>query len=184
MACISPESFERAGELGLHLLANPSISPMRIVKENLERYRASLSAAGHDPSKFYVGISQEVHIADSSEEAQKAIKPYALNFHRAVASKVAPDPKQGPMKSFELYAKSREYMEQITFEGLVETHAAIFTEPKEAVERLRFYESELGITHHIAWMDLGGIPAKLIRRSMEKFGKEVIPAFREDKVGA
>lgn len=176
LACISPDSFVRAGELGFHVLINPSITPLQALKENLDRYRESLTDHGYDAAHFYVGTTQQVHVASTDKEAQEAVRPHILAYYESLSSRIAPPTDKPALASYEFYTRSRKRLEEVTFEQLVESQGTAFGSPESVGQRVRFLESELGVTHYLAWMDFSGMPREILRASMEMFAHQVIPS--------
>ena len=48
----------------------------------------------------------------------------------------------------------------------------------QCVDRVALLEEQFGVSHFWVYMDLGGLPQRELRASMERFATKVIPQFR------
>jgi hypothetical protein len=48
----------------------------------------------------------------------------------------------------------------------------------QCVERVALLQEHFGVTHFWVYMDLGGLPQRELRASMQRFATKVIPQFR------
>jgi alkanesulfonate monooxygenase SsuD/methylene tetrahydromethanopterin reductase-like flavin-dependent oxidoreductase (luciferase family) len=60
----------------------------------------------------------------------------------------------------------------------------IFGNPGEVLEQVRYLRDEQGVTDITIFSEFGYVDHKKTRRSLELFGREVLPALREDEAGA
>ncbi len=74
LTCVQAESYERAGELGLNILAQLQNQTLDDIAEKIRRYRAARARAGHD--RGHVTILLHTFVTDDIEQARnQARKP-------------------------------------------------------------------------------------------------------------
>jgi alkanesulfonate monooxygenase SsuD/methylene tetrahydromethanopterin reductase-like flavin-dependent oxidoreductase (luciferase family) len=116
-----------------------------------------------------VATNRIVHVADSADEAMREIGPHLL-YHEL---------------SYQAWFKK---------DGLAHERAApppfrtpddlpreryILGTPDEVIARIRELQGTYGFTELIMWGRLPGLPLDVARRSLERFGREVLPALQE-----
>lgn len=80
------------------------------------------------------------------------------------------------MQYVEYYMKSTAQFRPI---GAHERDEMIFGGPDTVIAALRTLEQTAGVTNLICWMNFGGMPQDVVRRSMQLFAREVVPAMAE-----
>ena len=65
----SPATFEAAGRLGTHVLTSLLGMTLEELEENIQLYRRTLAAAGHDPDKHTVTTMLHTFVSDTDEDA-------------------------------------------------------------------------------------------------------------------
>jgi natural product biosynthesis luciferase-like monooxygenase protein len=175
VACtFTPQSFEWTGRQGHHLLVVPYASPdLALVKQNIERYRAAFSAAGHGPtgdvvcaSHFYCGEDA----AKAREEPRAAMMRYLGQFSESTRDAAHSDQYVG-------YDGPSEALKRFDYDSFLYPKRVVFGDPDQCVERIRALES-WGITHMGLLLDFGGLARDKIFASLERFRKYVLPRFR------
>jgi alkanesulfonate monooxygenase SsuD/methylene tetrahydromethanopterin reductase-like flavin-dependent oxidoreductase (luciferase family) len=63
------------------------------------------------------------------------------------------------------------------YKVLHQQNSIVVGTPEECIKKLKIYE-ELGCDRMLCLMQMRGVPHKDVMRSIELFGKEVIPAFK------
>jgi len=124
----------------------------------LERYRASMSAAGHADA-ISVAYPSYVHVARTSQEARQRFRPYLENYVRTATSCRG--------------SKGR----STDYESLLQG-PALCGSPAEVVDRIASINETLGLQNHYLMADLGGLPAPLLAEVIELLGSEVLPRLR------
>lgn len=71
----TPESFKRAGDLGLPLMIAIIGGTFEQFRSLVDLYREAGRRAGHDPVKLKVGVHAMRFLADSDSEAQNIFFP-------------------------------------------------------------------------------------------------------------
>ena len=150
------------------------------VRATRERYEAAWRRAGHRGSMPPIGISRHVYVAETTERARSESRAF-LEFWMRLRKIAVPEPgvKHESMPGYEWY-ENRKFgvRSDATFEQLIERDLIIAGDADYCAERIRAHE-EAGAGVFVAQMSFGGLAPSLLRRSMELFGKHVIPRFSE-----
>jgi alkanesulfonate monooxygenase SsuD/methylene tetrahydromethanopterin reductase-like flavin-dependent oxidoreductase (luciferase family) len=172
IAANSPETFEIAGQLGLPIFASPLINPPEKLREYLGVHRDSLKHGKQD-----VALAFPVHVSSSREQARRESEPSLMHFFSMAGALIKPLA-DAPVKTFEAYQQLLERVKKASFEG-VDRNFGIFGDPKYCVDRIHALREEFPMEEFIAYFNQGGlIDPATVRRSMELFAREVIPAVR------
>jgi alkanesulfonate monooxygenase SsuD/methylene tetrahydromethanopterin reductase-like flavin-dependent oxidoreductase (luciferase family) len=124
-----------------------------------------------------------VHCADTDEQArQNAAESIVWYLKKSVALigtlATWQEEQQRELGTYE-YAKTMQSIDLsgLTFEVLDDMGAVIVGTPERCIERVRRYQ-EAGCDQLLCLMNPYKIPTRAVARSIELFGREVIPAFR------
>ena len=173
MAANSPDTFALAGQLGLSIFASPLINPPDKLRGYIAEYQNNLKP-GVQPD---VALMFPVHVADSRAKAREEYEPSLMNFFRAAGERLRPLGKT-TIKSYEAFQQIVERLERVNYEGL-DTKMGAFGDPDYCVERIRHFKQEFPMTEFIGYFNQGGlVDHAIVKRSMERFAKEVIPHCR------
>ncbi len=159
----TPESFVRAGLLGLPLMVAVIGGETHRFRRAVELYRAAGAQAGHAPEKLKVGLHSLGYVAPSREEAVKDYFPgYAETFTRIGRERGWP-----PV--------SRERFDDQNGR----TGALLVGDPDEVGEKiLRHAEALGGIDRLTFQMDNAKLPREKLLRSIELIGERIKPALK------
>ncbi|GGE29271.1 hypothetical protein GCM10011571_34250 [Marinithermofilum abyssi] len=108
-----------------------------------------------NPDKLDIPVAFHVHVAEIREEAEANTR--------------------GPL---DLYLKTRQYGRDIRFDDLKQREQVLVGSPEDVIRQIEAYH-EIGITNLMALMNFGGMAHEKVCRSLELFGKHVIPAFKK-----
>ncbi len=156
----APKAIQRAARMGLSFACVAGRREVGI-------YTDALKAAGRDPASFSVVNSRVVYIASSEEEAWRevgdALMYQAEHYGRWLSaaagttdmSKVLIRPDPDRLK-----------------------HTSILGPPDKVRARIAEVIESAPITDLITVTQLPGLDPSKARRSLERFGREVLPAFR------
>jgi alkanesulfonate monooxygenase SsuD/methylene tetrahydromethanopterin reductase-like flavin-dependent oxidoreductase (luciferase family) len=95
---------------------------------------------------------------------------------RHLGSLLAPSEELDPAQ-YASWQGREEGLRQVTFEQMYPAQVLCGT-PAQCVDRIALLREELGITQFFVQMDVGGLPQRALRDSMERFATQVIPHFR------
>ncbi|HKO47113.1 MAG TPA: LLM class flavin-dependent oxidoreductase [Polyangiaceae bacterium] len=124
----------------------------------LERYRASMAAAGKT-DRISVAYPSYVHVARTSQEARQRFRPYLENYVRFAATCRG--------------SKGR----PVDYESLLKG-PALCGSPAEVVDRIGTINAALGLQNHYLMPDLGGLPSPLLHEVIDLLGSDVLPCLR------
>ena len=156
----TPESFVRAGTLGLPLMVAVIGGETHRFRPLIDLYREAGKRAGHPPEQLKVGLHSLGYVANSSEEAVNDYYPgYAETFTRIGRERGWPPVTKGRFEA------------QNSALG-----ALLIGNPKEIAEKiLRHSEALGGISRFTFQMDNAALPHAKLLKSIELIGREVMP---------
>ncbi|MBX2872663.1 MAG: LLM class flavin-dependent oxidoreductase [Saprospiraceae bacterium] len=159
----TPESFMRAGKLGLPLMVAIIGGETRRFKPLVDLYRQAGAAAGHEPKKLQVGVHSFGYVANTMEEAIN-------DFYPPYAQVIA---KMGKERGW--VAPSLDQ-----FQGQIGERGSITIGDPEIVAKKILAHSEAlgGITRFSFQMDVG-LSHEQMMQSIELIGSKVIPLIKE-----
>jgi probable LLM family oxidoreductase len=161
----TPQSFARAGALGLPLMVANIGGETRRFRPLIELYRESGRQAGFRPDQLKVGVHSLGYVAETKREAADDFYP---GFAKAIGS-VAEERGWGPMT-------------RARFDSQLGPHGALLIgDPDEVVEKvLRHNESLGGISRITFQMNASSLPHAKLMRAIEMLGTRVAPALRKE----
>lgn len=163
-----PKLLERAARRGCPVTA----SPRHTVTELQEHY------ARFDATCAHVGtaiperpVIREVFIAPTTEEAERIAGPAATHLFQLYGKKSAAGERDLRNDAGELVTD----IDQLDFRTFKSRY--VIADPETAIAEIRQLQEDLRPTELICRMQLPGIETKDLRRSIELFAREVMPAF-------
>jgi len=163
----TPQSFVRAGMLGLPLMVAIIGGETRGFRPLIDLYREAGRRAGHSPDQLKVGIHSLGYVAETTQEAADDFFPgYARTMTevgkergwRAV-TRAGFDAQRGPQG------------------------ALVIGDPNEVVEKIVRHSKALGgISRFTFMMNPASLPHVKLMRAIELIGTRVAPALREELV--
>ena len=158
----TPQSFARAGLLGLPLMVAIIGGEPRRFRPLIDLYRETGRRAGHSPDQLKVGVHALGYVAPTSREAAD---DYFPGYARAIAS----------------VAKERGWppVTRAGFDAQLGPHGALLIgNPQEVVEKvLRHSEALGGISRITFQMNASSLPQAKLMRAIEAIGADVVPAL-------
>jgi len=156
----TPESFIRAGTLGLPLMVAVIGGDTHRFRPLIDLYRAAGKQAGHSPEKLQVGLHSLGYVGSSTEEAVEQYFPgYAETFTRI-----------GKERGWPPVTKAR-FDAQIGPLG-----ALIVGGPEEVGEKILRHSQALGGISRLSFqMDNAGLSHKQLLESIRLIGSQVKP---------
>jgi probable LLM family oxidoreductase len=159
----TPQSFARAGALGLPLMVAIIGGEPRRFRPLIDLYRTTGARFGHSPERLTVGVHALGYVASTTEEAVRDFFPgYARTFTDIgkergwpAVSRAGFDAKRGPQGAL-LVGNAEEVVEKI----------------------IRHSESLGGISRISFQMNAASLPHEKLMRAIEVIGAEVAPALR------
>jgi probable LLM family oxidoreductase len=159
----TPESFARAGMLGLPLMVAIIGGDTHRFRPLVDLYREAGRRAGHAPERLQVGLHSLGYVAPTTEEAIEAFYP-------------------GYARTFSARARERGGMPVTRAQFDAQTGplgALLVGGPEEVAEKiLRHGEALGGITRVTFQMDVAALPHEKVLRATELLGERVAPLLR------
>jgi probable LLM family oxidoreductase len=160
----TPQSFARAGALGLPLMVAIIGGETRRFRPLIDLYRETGKRFGHSPDRLKVGVHALGYVAPTTQEAADDFFP---GYARAFAS-VAKERGWPPVTRAGFEA-------QRTPEG-----ALLVGNAEEVVEKIvRHSEALGGISRLTFQMNVASLPHAKLMRAIEAIGTRIVPALRE-----
>ncbi len=160
----TPQSFARAGALGLPLMVAIIGGETRRFRSLIDLYRETGKRFGHPPDRLRVGVHALGYVAPTTQEASDDFFP---GYARAVAS-VARERRWPAVTRADFDA-------QLTPEG-----ALLVGDAEEVVEKIvRHSEALGGISRLTFQMNAASLPHAKLMQAIEAIGTRVAPALRE-----
>ena len=157
----TPESFIRAGVLGLPLMVAIIGGETHRFRPLVDLYREAGKRAGHAPEKLTVGMHAFGYVAETTEQAVEEFYPgYALAMSDGVAKERGWPPMTRPR--FDAQAGP--------------LGAFMIGSPEEVAEKIKRHSEALGGISRVTFqMDVASLPHDKLMRSIELIGKRVSP---------
>ena len=152
------------------LMTGGSSNPPEELAEWCRHYARRWVAGGRDTRDIRLGMLRFVYVTETDEQARPAV--WQTRWQRRVAAHL----RQGDERI------SAGVNDPYPFEGDLDDDAwwdrILYGTPERCIAQLR-RDVEMGVTDHLGWFDVGGLPADEVQRSMRLFAREVMPALAE-----
>jgi len=160
----TPQSFARAGTLGLPLMVAIIGGELRRFRPLIDLYREMGRRSGHSLDRLKVGVHALGYVAATTQEAADDFFP---GYARAVTD-------VGKERGWPAVTRAH-FDVQRGPEG-----ALLIGDPDEVVEKIVRYNEALGGISRINFqMNAASLPHVKIMRAIEAIGTRVVPALRE-----
>ena len=160
----TPESFVRAGTLGLPLMVAIIGGETARFRPLVDMYREAGKRAGHPPERLKVGMHSPGYVAATSKEATDDYYP---GFAKAM-SDIGRERGWRPMTRRDFDAQ------------LGSTGALLIGDPEETAEKLVRHSEALGGLARVTFqMNAASLPHEKLMRAIELIGTRVAPLVRE-----
>jgi alkanesulfonate monooxygenase SsuD/methylene tetrahydromethanopterin reductase-like flavin-dependent oxidoreductase (luciferase family) len=173
---VTPESFEWAGQTGLHLGTAFFVPTPEMVKANIDIYRNALREKGYDPAAHEVAGVYQMYCGDSWQEARDHGGVHALQYYKFFDA--LDRRSRHTAQAYERYKRGvAAGITKYSYEELDAMRVLLIGDPETLIERVRWTQDFYGATYLILEVAQGGEPHKYVMRSLERFAKYVMPAF-------
>ena len=160
----TPQSFARAGALGLPLMVAIIGGEPRRFRPLVDLYREAGGQAGHSPDRLKVGVHALGFVGRTTDDAANAFYP---GYASAIAT-VGRERGWPPMTRASFDAQRGP-------EG-----ALLIGDPKYVVEKIRHYDDVLGGIDRITFqMNVTSLPHAKLMEAIELLGTHVAPELRK-----
>jgi probable LLM family oxidoreductase len=160
----TPESFVRAGMLGLPLMVAIIGGQTHHFRPLIDLYREAGRRAGHSSDQLRVGIHSIGYVAETTQQAADDFFP-------------------GYARAFNTVGKERGWrpVTRAQFEAQLEPDGALLVgNAEEVVEKIGRYDEALGGISRITFMmNAASLPHEKLMQAIELLGTRVAPALRQ-----
>ena len=185
VASLSEATFAMVGKWGFNLLCAPVFGFQgNTATDLLDSYRQALRSAGHDPATKEIAALCMVYCAETTEQARREFSGSVMWYYRTIAKYIAPPAGEGPVKTYELYTKTRDLAANVSFDQLLDAGALVCGDRDHCIEQIAAMKEKLGFTQLLCWTRMGGLDTQKVLKSMELMQKHVIPYFKKKELAA
>ena len=185
VASISPETFDIVVDMGLNLTATPTLGTLEDLKVQLKEARQALIDKGMDPEDIDFPINLQMYVSDNAEVAYEKTKEY-FGWYFSTVPTLLPGgivPEIGKRnevpESYEAWGEVAKNMTGLNFEQLRQGGNLHVDGPQALIEEIESMQETFGLKQLSCWHRVGGMSDKLVRESMERLAKDVIPYFKK-----
>ena len=177
VACLlSPESFEWTAREGHNLLYVAYHVDHETAVERIGWYRAALESAGRRIEDHEICCVYHAHfLAEGDDSRLEAAVHLPMSEYAAAGLEATRKPAES--EAYKGYEQRDAGQRRFTFESYFPGRV-LMGGPEQAIERIRVL-AEIGITQIGMLVDFGSLAQTEIMRSLEIFGKEVLPHVRD-----
>jgi alkanesulfonate monooxygenase SsuD/methylene tetrahydromethanopterin reductase-like flavin-dependent oxidoreductase (luciferase family) len=165
----TPQSFARAGTLGLPLMVAIIGGEPRRFRPLVDLYREAGRVAGHAPETLKVGVHALGYVGETTEQAIADFYPgYAKAFTKVGAERGWPP------------------VTRMQFDALRSKHGALIVgDPDEVAEKIAMYDEALGGISRLSFqMSVASLPHAKLMNAIGLLGSHVAPAVRKQTATA
>jgi len=161
----TPQSFVRAGVLGLPLMVAVIGGDTRRFRPLVDLYREAWKRSGHPLDQMKVGLHSPGYVAETSRGAADDYYPGWANAVETVGKERGWSP-----------------MSRADFDAQVEPEGAfIIGDPDEVAEKIIHHSKALGGISRVTFqMNAASLPHEKMMRAIDLLGKRVAPAVRDE----
>jgi natural product biosynthesis luciferase-like monooxygenase protein len=176
-AVASPESFIWTGRRNYHIMVVPfAYSTFDPLRERIDLYRKALVENGHDPAARELQGTYHLYVAEDDARARREA---ASELDRYLKFFIALD-KPWQSDAYKAYGKGLgELFAKMNYDTMDRGDCLIFGSPERCVQRIRNIKKGLGLTYMLFEVNFGGMTHEKVMKSLERFGKWVLPEVRD-----
>ena len=171
----TPQSFERAGQMGYWLMAIPGVgsSPSELV----QIYKEAWKKAGHS-GKPRVMFAMFMYCHEDREEAIRIAKPRIERHFDSIYDAMSEHAKGNLSKDYQNYDKMAAKVRAENFETQLQHHAAFVGTPADIIEQLHEADRVMGgVDHASLQVNFNDMSYHDAEASVRLFGEKVMPHF-------
>jgi alkanesulfonate monooxygenase SsuD/methylene tetrahydromethanopterin reductase-like flavin-dependent oxidoreductase (luciferase family) len=177
-AVLTPDSAVFAGSRGFNLASGLFVPARERVRDVIALYRQTLREHGWNPAERDVAGVFQMYCGESQEEARRNGGQYALQYFKFFGS--LDRLSQHASESFKHHQGG---ISQIfagnTYEDFEKSRLLMIGEPAFLVDHIGWAREYYGVNYLLLEVAQGGEPHELVKRSLQRFAKHVMPVFRD-----
>jgi alkanesulfonate monooxygenase SsuD/methylene tetrahydromethanopterin reductase-like flavin-dependent oxidoreductase (luciferase family) len=177
-AISTPESFIWAGEQGYGLMFVPYLSDFADLAQKIALYRRTYRAAtcGKEPPPPSMAL--HLYMTESTDSARREAKPYVEQY-MAVFQESAAAWTGRQSSQYRGYDLMQERLQALTYDRVLAEGRALIGDPGTVLDQLRQMRQLFGPIQPEMQVMFGDMESAHARRSMEIFGRGVLPAVAD-----
>ena len=175
MATSSLDGVEVGARLGINMFLPIHTRTPEQVVEYAQAYWDGLKKNGHEPKSRELGLLIPMHLAATTAEAKSRAEAGVMSYFKTILDLRLDYTDWLTRRGVELPARLRTAAgTMVGFDTVCEKHAVI-GDANLAVEKLKELTQKTGATNLLTWFNIGTVPHPLVKESMERFTKDVMP---------
>jgi natural product biosynthesis luciferase-like monooxygenase protein len=172
-AIFTPESFEWTGRMGYNLMVVPYAADPAVLAGNIKLFRNTRTVHGHRGEPDVMAV-YHFYCGETAAKAREEPREAMLRYLGAAAE---PNREPAYSEQYRAYGQLREgFKALLDYDGVLYPQRLIFGDPAQCVERIKQIQAT-GATHIGLLANFGGLEHGKIMASLERFAREVMPAF-------
>jgi alkanesulfonate monooxygenase SsuD/methylene tetrahydromethanopterin reductase-like flavin-dependent oxidoreductase (luciferase family) len=175
----SETSFDYAAKNNFHVAQNIDVE--RLITDKFAYFRKAWHSHNHPGPMPRLMLVRHVHVAETDAKARAEAEPYMLEgligldgVKRAKSLRIEEATPQ-MLETARVYLKTAESYDFWIDEGL-----AFIGSPETVAREIAAQQERVGYDVLLTQHNIGNMPHVLAHRSIELFGKQVIPAFKTE----
>lgn len=179
VASISSQTFDIVADMGLNITATPTLGTLDDLIIQLKDAREKLIERGMKPEDIDFPINLQMFVDDNAEVAYEKTRQY-FDWYFEVVGKIVPGAGgEKAAASYEEWEAVAKNLSKTTFESLRQGGNMHVDGPQALIETIEKMQEAFGLKQLSCWHRVGGMSDKLVRQSMERMAKDVIPYFKK-----
>ena len=175
MATSSLDGVEVGARLGINMFLPIHTRAPEQVVEYAQAYWDGLKKNGHEPKSRELGLLIPMHLAATTAEAKSRAEAGVMSYFKTILDLRLDYTDWLTRRGVELPSRLRTAAgTMVGFDTVCEKHAVI-GDANLAVEKLKKLTQKTGATNLLTWFNIGTVPHPLVKESMERFIKDVMP---------
>jgi alkanesulfonate monooxygenase SsuD/methylene tetrahydromethanopterin reductase-like flavin-dependent oxidoreductase (luciferase family) len=175
MATSSSEGVEVAARLGINLFLPIHTRTPEQVAEYATAYWQGLATHNHERGEKELGLLVPMHLAKTTAEARARGEAGIMSYFKIILDMRIDYTDWLTRRGAELPARLRTAAgATVSYDMVCERHAVV-GDSTLAVQALRQLAEKTAAAQILVWMNIGSMPHRLVKESMEQFAAEVMP---------
>lgn len=176
-AIATPESFIWAGQQGYGLMFVPYLSDFQDLAQKLALYRRTYREACNGKEPPPPSMAFHLYLAESTETARREARPY-IEQYIAVFQETAAAWVGRQSTQYRGYEQLHAQLTAMGYERVLAEKRAFIGDPVAVLEQVRQMQGLFGPIQPEMQVMFGDMEFEKARRSVELFGREVLPALQ------
>jgi hypothetical protein len=131
--------------------------------------------AGHGDHNIVLPLQRSIYVGKDAEDAYHTPRDNVMWYQHRNASRMASSDQVAA--SYEYYQRAQSNLLRTQYDDMITSGAFVTGTADSVVSQIKLLERELDLNYLICWMNIGGLPQAEVLASMERFARDVMPAF-------